>query len=239
LTAPFLLGAIAGCLGILLCLFVQEEPTKTKPVNGKIFLEVLQDTNLLHLSGLGIILQVVTFVTVFGFLPLAALNLGASNFELGLLTTITMVPSIFSAAMSGSYFTKHFGERATLVTGLLLTAISCIIIPFTNSLSFLYLTQAIGGFARGLVLPLLMGLSIKHFRDDKRSTAMGIFQSLYSLGMCGGPVLVGILSSMFSLSIGFLVTGIIGLVGAGLASSNRYLSLVQANKLAVIHSTKN
>jgi MFS family permease len=89
----------------------------------------------------------------------------------------------------------------------------------------LYLSQAIGGFARGLVLPLLMGLSIKLFPDDKRSTAMGIFQAIYGLGMFGGPVLAGALSSTYNLAMGFWVTGMIGLAGAGLAGWRKYLSL--------------
>ncbi|MGL5512272.1 MAG: MFS transporter, partial [Sporomusa sp.] len=158
LGAPFLLGGLVGVAGIMLSFSVRETRALPKPVNTAILVEALRDDNLLRLSGLGIILQVVTFVTVFGFLPLAAQTLGASVFELGLLTTATMIPSIFSAVLSGTFFIKHFGERATLVTGLLLTAVTCISIPFNNSLPLLYVSQAIGGFARGLVLPLLMGL---------------------------------------------------------------------------------
>lgn len=232
LASPFLLGAVAGGVGIILSLFVREKPAEPKPVNTKVLTEALQDSNLLRLSGLGIILQVVTFVTVFGFLPLAAQRLGASNFELGLLTTVTMVPSIFSSAMSGAYFSKRFGERATLVAGLFIISVSCIAIPFIGSLSFLYISQAAGGFARGLVFPLLMGLSIKNFPGDKRSTAMGVFQALYGLGMLGGPILAGILSNAFGLNVGFFVTGVIGLIGTGLAGYKRYLSLDQVEQKA-------
>ena len=98
-------------------------------------------------------------------------------------------------------------------------------IPFLASFSWLYFSQAVGGFGRGLVMPLLMGLSIKHFAGDKRSTAMGVFQALYGLGMFGGPVIAGILSSSFGLSTGFVFTGIIGLFGAVLAGWRRYLPL--------------
>jgi MFS family permease len=225
--SSFLLGAVAGVMGIILSLFVRDEHATPKPINTKAMFEMLHNNNLIRLSALGIVLQVVTFVTVFGFLPLAAQKLGASNLELGILTTTTMVPSIISSAMSGSYFSKHFGERSTLVAGLLITSLSCILIPFIGDLSLLYISQGIGGFARGLVIPLLMGLSIKMFPPDKRSTAMGVFQAIYGLGMFGGPVLAGILSNAYSLATGFWVTGIIGLVGAGLAGWNKYLSFKQ------------
>jgi len=223
LRSPFILGAIGGVVGIVLSFGVREKRTLRKNVNLSILTKTLRNSNLLRLSGLGIISQVVTFVTVFGFLPLAAQALGASIFELGLLTTATMIPSIFSAALSGTFFSRHFGERTTLVTGLLFLSLTCIAIPFINNLSLLYVSQAIGGFARGLVLPLLMGLSIKNLSGDKRSTVMSVFQAIYGLGMFGGPVLAGILSNVFGLAVGFLVTGLIGLIGAGLAGWDRYL----------------
>lgn len=223
LRSPFILGGIIGAIGVVLSFGVREKRTPPKPVNITLLRETLLDTNLLRLSMLGIIAQVVTFVTVFGFLPLAAQALGASLFEISLLTTITMIPSIFSAALSGAFFSKHFGERATLVTGLLITSLTCIIIPFITNLSLLYISQAIGGFARGLVLPLLMGLSIRNFSSDKRSTAMSVFQAIYGLGMFGGPALAGILNDYFGLAAGFFATGLIGLIGTGLAGWNHYL----------------
>jgi MFS family permease len=224
MTSTFILGAIAGSIGIVLSLFVRDEHMPSKAINMDILMEALHDHQLLCLSGLGIVLQTITFVTVFGFLPIVAQHLGASIFELGLVTTMTLVPSIFSAALSGAFFSKHFGERVTLVCGLFITALSCIVIPFISSLSLLYISQAIGGFARGLVLPLLMGLSIKNFSGDKRSTAMSVFQAVYGLGMFGGPVLAGVLSNIFGLAIGFVVIGMIGFIGAALAGWRGYLS---------------
>lgn len=223
LPATFLLGALAGSAGIVISLFVREDQTKPKPLSLHNFIVAVHDRTLLKVSGLGVILQIGTYVTVFGFLPLAAQRLGASHFEMGLLTAITMVPSIFSSAMSGAFFSRHFGEKATLVSGLLLVAISYLIIPFAPNLFLLYISQAIGGFARGLALPLLMGMSIRHFAEDKRSTAMGLFQAVYGFGMLGGPVLAGMLNAFWGLNAGFLAAGVIGLFGASLAAWRGYL----------------
>jgi len=225
LTAPFVLAAAGGAVGFVLSLWVKEERTRPKPVNTAAMVEVLKDDNLLRLSGLGIIMQVLTYVTVFGFSPVAAKALGAGGFELGLLTIAAIVPSILSAALSGTVFRSRFGDRATLVAGFIAMAASCLAIPFINSLSWFYLSQAVGGFGRGLVMPLLMGLSIKNFPDEKRSTAMGVFQAIYGIGMCGGPVLAGVLSSSFGLEWGFWVTGASGIAGAALTCWPRYLPL--------------
>ena len=217
MNAPFLLGAVAGVFGLAGAFLLEEKKLPPKPVNTVVLREAFQNVRLLKLSFLGIIIQMLTFVTVFGFLPLAATAIGASTFELGLLTTATMVPSIFSAAMSGAYFSRRFGERTTLSFGLLLTSLTCLAIPWIEQLSWLYVTQMLGGFARGLVLPLLMGLSIRDFPADKRSTAMGVFQSLYGLGMFFGPLLAGFVSGVAGLATGFALTGAIGLCGASLA----------------------
>lgn len=217
MNAPFLLGAVAGVIGLAGAFLLEEKKLPKKPVNTVVLREAFQNVRLLKLSFLGIIIQMLTFVTVFGFLPLAATAIGASTFELGLLTTTTMVPSIFSAAMSGAYFSRRFGERNTLAGGLLLTSLTCLAIPWIEQLSWLYISQMLGGFARGLVLPLLMGLSIRDFPADKRSTAMGVFQSLYGLGMFFGPLLAGLVSGAAGLSTGFALTGAIGLCGAALA----------------------
>ena len=153
--------------------------------------------------------------------------------ELGLLTTVAIVPSIVSSALSGSFFSVHFGERRTLVLGLSTMALSSMAIPFVTTLPGLYVSQAIGGFGKGLVFPLLMGLCIKNFAADKRSTAMGVFQAAYGLGMFGGPVLAGLINSLFGLHAGFAVTGLIGLVGAALAGWPRYLPLGRGQRQSV------
>ncbi|MDR3562585.1 MAG: MFS transporter [Negativicutes bacterium] len=225
LTSPFILGAAGGLIGVALSFSVREEPSAPKPVDTAVMFDVLRDDNLLRLSGLGVILQVVTYVTIFGFSPVAAQAIGAGGFELGLLTVAAIVPSIFASALSGTLFCRRYGERSTLVGGFITMAASCLVIPFIDNLSWFYLSQAVGGFGRGLIMPLLMGLSIKNFPDEKRSTAMGIFQAIYGIGMCGGPVLAGLLSSSFGLAWGFWVTGIVGFAGAGLASWGRYLPL--------------
>ncbi len=231
--ATFMLSVAAATIGSILAMFVYEEKRPHKAVNTVALSEALQDDNVLRLSGLGIITQIITFVTVFGFLPVAGKELGASHMELGLLTTVAIVPSIVSSALSGSFFSVHFGERRTLVLGLSTMALSSMAIPFVTTLPGLYVSQAIGGFGKGLVFPLLMGLCIKNFAADKRSTAMGVFQAAYGLGMFGGPVLAGLINSLFGLHAGFAVTGLIGLVGAALAGWPRYLPLGRGQRQSV------
>lgn len=212
---PFLLAALGGLLGLVLSFGIKEiENIDQKPVKVSELLKVARNYSLLTVSFLAIIFQLIVFATTFGFIPVVAKNLGASSFHLGLITTVTTVPAILSSSLSGYFFTQRYGERNTIVGGFLIIALSCIVVPFINRLSILYLSQIINGFGQGIVFPILMGLSIKNVVHNKRGTAMGFFQAIYGLGMFTGPVLLGVLSDFAGMDIGFLIIGMIGFTGA-------------------------
>lgn len=212
---PFLVGAVGGLAGLFVSFFITEDKQVDRvPLKIKELLSVGKEKELLIPSGLAIISQLLTFGTVFGFTPIAAKAIGATSFELGLLTALSTLPAIFAAAMSGSIFAKKWGEKRTVIYGYLLVALSCLAIPYARSLWVLYITQMIGGFGQGTVFPLLMSASIKSVSEQKRATAMGFFQAIYGIGMFIGPVMVGFLSDSIGLFYGFWATGLIGLTGA-------------------------
>lgn len=215
--STFLLAAGVAVIGIGLSLGVIEKPEiDRKPLKLPQLLEVGKDPRLLLVSGLAILSQLLTFATVFGFTPVVAKSIGADSFQLGLLTTLSTLPGIFASALSGAYFARKYGEKNTIFWGFCITALACAVIPYVPNMSLLYLSQIIGGFGRGLVFPLLMGLSIKAVDEGKRATAMGFFQAIYGLGMFIGPVMVGFLSDTVGLTWGFWATSLVGLLGAAI-----------------------
>lgn len=216
LAEPFLLGAFGGLIALVLAFFVPEESSPPKPVNTAVLAEITSDGHFLRICGLGIIFQILTFATIFGFSPLAAKALGAGGFELGLLITVAILPSIVAAALSGTYFIRHLGAGGSLAVGFVFMGLSSVTIPFCGSLLALFVSQMACGFGRGLIMSLLMGLSIQNFPVEKRATAMGFYQAAYAVGMFIGPVLTGIIASWFSLDTGFLIIGLAGLAGAWL-----------------------
>lgn len=212
---PFLLAAFGGFLGFILSIGIKEKKDKVKePTKVNELLKVATNRKLLIVSFLAIIFQLVVYATTFGFIPVVAKNIGASSFHLGFITTITTLPAIFSSSLSGTLLTPRYGERNTIAGGFVIIALSCIVVPYINSLFLLYISQIINGFGQGIVLPILMGLSITDVAHSKRGTAMGFFQAIYGLGMFIGPVLLGFLSDMVGISIGFWLIGLISFVGA-------------------------
>lgn len=224
LAEPFLLGAFGGLIALVLALFVPEEASPAKPVNTAVLAEITRDGRFLRICGLGILFQILTFATIFGFSPLAAKALGAGGFELGLLITVAILPSIVAAALSGTYFIRNLGEGGTLAVGFVLMGLSSVTIPVCSTMLALYVSQMACGFGRGLIMALLMGLSIRNFPVEKRATAMGFYQAAYAVGMFIGPVLTGFIASWFSLNTGFLIIGLAGLAGSWLALRPGFLA---------------
>ncbi|MBS4178461.1 MFS transporter [Lederbergia citrea] len=215
-SAPFYMGALVGLIGLILALKLVEKPAevKRKPVEVSELLKMGGEKLLLSVSLLAIIVQCITFTTMFGFTPLHAVSLGASNADLSILTLLSTLPNAIAGYMSGSFFVRKFGERRTILIGFLAAAICTIILPFTNSFIVLVITQAFNGFGQGLMLPVLMGLAIQSVNEERRASAMGFFQALYSLGMFGGPFIAGWIGEWASLSSGFIMIGGLSLVGA-------------------------
>lgn len=216
--APFLLGACAAAVALMISFFLVEKSEENPhKVNFRGILAVLGDHTLLIVSLFAVLSQMTIFATVFGFTPLYANSLGASKIEMSLLTVFSSLSTAVASIYAGGYLSDKFGEKKVIVVGFILTAIFTLTIAFTSSLWVLILTQAISGIGKGLSFTLLMGLSIKYMPSDKRGVAMGFFQSIYGLGMFLGPLLMGVIGDIVSLKQGFIFIGVIACLTAVLA----------------------
>ncbi len=216
--APFFLGAAGGLIGVILSLKIDKNrDLDREPLELPELLQVIKDKNLIAVSSMAVIVQFITFATIFGFIPVIARNLGASEGQLGMLSTLANLPTILAAVLAGTVFTDRFGEVKSIIGGFIVLALTTIAAPYINTLTVLFLSQIIAGFSRGLVYPLLMSLSIKKIANSQRATAMGFFQAVYGIGMFIGPVIVGFISDLAGLAAGFWFAGIMGLVGAVLS----------------------
>jgi MFS family permease len=169
--SPFLLGAAVAVIGLITGMFIVEnKDIKKEPMSMGQLVSVGKSKGLITLSVLAIFTQFISYATVYGFTPIIAETMGANSSQLGLLTTLSVLPGIPAGALSGSFFAKRFGEKKTLISGFIIVALACMVIPLTSHFSVLIITQTIGGFGRGVIIPLLMGLSIKTIEESKRGT---------------------------------------------------------------------
>ncbi len=210
----FLVSVATAAVGLVLSFAISEKKVDRKPAEIKELLMVVKDSNFQTVSFIGVICQFVSFATVYGFTPVVAAGLGASDFQIAMLTAVSVVPGVIGSILSGSFFAEKIGEKRTMIYGLVIASIACCVIPFAHNMTVLSISQLIGGFGTGTVFPLLMGLSIKSVSTDKRATAMGIFQAIYGLGMFMGPTIVGALTDSIGIVWGFITIGGVALSGA-------------------------
>lgn len=215
--APFFVGAGAGLVGLILAGTVVEGRYEASgAVDLRDLVRVGSNRMLLSVSALGIAFQALSFASVYGFTPSFAVGLGASGTELSILALISALPSAVVSLAAG-WLAHRFGDRVVLAASFIVFAGAVLVIPLCRTMGMLYFTQAVGAVGRGAITPMLMSLAIKEVAVEYRATAMGFYQSIYSLGMTFGPVVMGMVGDMVGIRLGFVLLGALGLVTAGLA----------------------
>ena len=90
-----------------------------------------------------------------------------------------------------------------------------VILAFAGSAMAILLGQIIAGFGFALLSSLLMSECVRGIPPGEKSTAMGIYQAVYGIGMTIGPVYMGrILDSLGVRSGCLILAGVILAVAA-------------------------
>ncbi|KEQ24488.1 MFS transporter [Paenibacillus tyrfis] len=216
--AAFWTGTVIGLAGLALA-FLLKEPQESgdrSPMRFADLAPVMKDRLLLKVSSLSILAHSVLFITMFGFTPSYALSLGADEAGLTLLVFAFMIPHAVSSFMTGKVFAPRFGAWNVVLLGFAVSAVCSAATSLVPGFGLLLLTQAVNGFFQGLHFPLLLGLSIQHIPEQKRATAMGLYQAVYAIGMFAGPFLAGGLNEWAGLKSGFYLAGVLGASAVGL-----------------------
>lgn len=219
--APFWGAVGVAAVGLALTLRLREGSTKAVGLSFGELARVGSERSLLLFSFLGALHQFNTWVTLYGFTPNHAVALGASKAALGWLSFVSAAPIALASLASGTWVIRFLSERQMVLAGFAVTAAATVAIPLAPSLEVLFVSQFLGGFGRGLVFPVLMGLVVKSVPPEKRATAMGFFQSIYALGMFAGPALAGVVAEWWGLAGAFTAAAVVTL--AGLAIGYRML----------------
>lgn len=235
---PFIVGAVIASAGVLLALGLKEPQSgilRDGPAMSFAGVkEVVRTRTLLQVSLLSVLAHSVLFITMFGFTPLKAEQLGADGFTLTILVFAFMLPHAIASFLSASWFAPRFGSWGTLSIGFGLSAVCTGAMAFAPSLGILIATQALNGLAQGLHLPMLLGLAIRDVDLSGRATAMGLYQAIYAIGMFIGPFLAGLLNENWGLDSGFLLGAIVAGAAALLvwrwALSERRSTVVQGHE---------
>ncbi|MFB5165812.1 MFS transporter [Parageobacillus toebii] len=216
--APFWIGGVLGVIGMILSLFIYEprEIVKQTSIQIKDLLLVMREPLLLKVSLLSILAHSIIFTTMFGFIPVYALQIGLQERDLSMIVFSFMIPHALATLFMGKVLVPILGKWKSLTLAFFCTAVFTLITPIIKEKELLCIMQALNGFSLGLLFPLLLGMSIESIADDKRATAMGTYQAIYAIGMFVGPYLAGMLNSAMGIHAGFYFAGVLGIVATTL-----------------------
>lgn len=207
----FFVAAILAVIAILAVMPAAEKRTPPKSMTAKSIGQLAIRQDVLLPSWLSAIAHYVLMGLVYGFVPLLAEQLGASSWVVSNLSVIHLAvftPSVLAA----TFLLRKFRLRPILIVSFVLIALGVACGAVATSVGWLLAVQVFVGIGYGVSYPILLGMSIEQVDSPQRATAMGVHQSVYSIGMFAGPWLSGILAASMGLKPMFAVTAIASLV---------------------------
>lgn len=212
----FFLAAAAAALALFIVLPAREtrRPAQRPSAQSIGHLIVRRDVWLPAL--LQAVSQYANWTATFGFLPVLARDLGATDVVLSLLVSLN-IGVVLLGNLLATATVRRVGARRLVYISFLLMAAGIGGAALARSLAVIFLAQVCIGLGQGIGYPLLMGMSIEQVTDGERTTAMGLHQAVYAFGMFGGPWLSGLLADAVGIRPTFGLTAmaclVLGLLG--------------------------
>ena len=215
---PFFLAAGAGALAAVILLPAREtrRPPR-RPSLGSIGRLVTRRDVLLP-AALAAVSQYANWASTFGFMPILARQLGGTDTTQSILVSMH-IGVVILGNLAATAIVGRIGARRLVVLGFVFMSLGLGGAALVPSLPLLFVAQFCMGLAQGIGYPVLMGMSIEHVADAERTTAMGLHQAVYAIGMFTGPWLSGILSEAMGIQPMFGMTAVACLV-VGLAGTH-------------------
>jgi MFS family permease len=207
----FFLAAGAAALAILVVLPTREgRRPPPQPSVGAIGSLITRPDVLLP-SLLAALSQYANWTATFGFMPILARQLGATDVTQSMLMSMHIGVAMLGNLMATAIVSR-IGARRLVYLSFVLLSTGIGGAALAPSLLLIFVSQFCIGLAQGISYPVLMGLSIQDVADAERTTAMGLHQAVYAIGMFGGPWLSGLLADAMGIRLTFGVTAFLCLV---------------------------
>jgi MFS family permease len=227
-SAIFYATAGIGAVAFLISVFLPDPHTPEKislddddDFSLKKMLEVFRQRDLL--PWYLIIVANMFFVGIlFGFLPVYIASLDYSPLSTGLLISVVAVSYLLVQPLAGMLADK-IDPAITIRVGLILSAISIILVPFTQGTSLVVLS-IIAGIGVGTVWTNTDTLMSTLAKQGRLGETMGIAGSFKEFGDMVGPLLIGLLSQLLGLKAGFIICGVLGLLSVGFIVTNHKIA---------------
>ena len=119
---------------------------------------------------------------------------GVGMTEVGVLFTILAVTGLVGSIIGGA-LTDKFGRKVMILAGLVISALSSLLLAFAPNLEFIYLAGAIVGLFGNMAGPAHQAIVADVLPEDKRTDGFGILRVIANLAVVIGPAIGGFLAA--------------------------------------------
>lgn len=211
----FLGSALSGGLGLVIALFVKDEPPQgDRPQPRALVRSTLRDKRLWLFSIAALLYHMILFATANSFTSNIVKELGASGVEISACSALFMAASMIAAWFVGTKPAQTLGERPMMCVCFCLLGLYALVLPRLDSLPLIMIMQFLGGLGGSSLISLLMSNAVRNIPGVARSTGMGFFQSVYALGIMLGPVWMGAMADRIGFVAGYAIVGVLSLACA-------------------------
>ena len=196
-----LCSALSGALAMLLAMSLKEddpayahlhEPPESKhrPLVADL-VKVAKRKRIWFFAFLASIQQGVTMTTIMSFSNEAALRIGGSSYEMGLMTIVFILFNVISSYYSGKPPFTRISQGFLVSSALFMLAAYCFLSVMVTHIYLLIIIQVFLGWSFGFVFTIATSESIVGVEHYRRSSAIGLFQALFAIGMTTVPIIAG------------------------------------------------
>jgi MFS family permease len=205
---PFLVATVTAGIALVLSLGIREAPRlPARPSLSQVGRFVVRQDVIVP-SLLSAVCHYVLFAATYGFLPILARSLGMNNVGQSLLVSLNLA-LITIGSLTVAALNKRFSGRFLNYASFAILFLGLVVAALAGSPALLFLSQALLGLGHGIAYPVQMGLSMRHVSNTERTMAIGVFASVYALGMFAGPALSGVIANAIGIQPMFAVTGVV------------------------------
>lgn len=212
----FLVCALSGALALAagLGLRTPEAPERitqteadTPPGLRFALSSVLADRRILVVS-LTEAAQYLSFGAVEAFLALYATAHGLPAWQIGVILGVQLVSIIFVKPLMGGV-SDRVGRGRVILPGLLLGAVSLLILPFAKNFPAMALISVLYGIGFATVTSSTSALVADLTRDGAYGSSMGVLRTVMDVGQSIGPVLTGWVVGRYGYGSAFTLLAVI------------------------------
>ena len=174
--------------------------------------------------------QGITMSTIMSFSNEAALRIGGTSFEMGIMTVVFILMNVVSSYYSGKPPFDRISQGFLVSSALALLGLYCFLSVMVGNIYLLIVIQIFLGWSFGFVFSIATSEAIVGIEKYRRSSAIGLFQALFAFGMTVVPIIAGRLIQLNDgdLTSAFYFQGYLCLIGV-IATIYFYYKQHQAN----------